>query len=144
MARFKLTLTLEDAFKRKSVRRFDVEAADFATALTNAATFASDYADIADAQILKYEVGQPFEYSDTIVAGANIDAGITLTMEINNSSKEAAVKVPSPDLAVVNADGTVNLTHTKITTLMSHFLSGFVLVSDGEVVTALKRGKLDR
>lgn len=144
MPQYKLNIQLEDAYTRRTTRRFTVDAVDQATAMTNAAAFVDDYAAFSEAEILKWSLAEETTYADAVIAGANIDEGVTLTVEINNSEKRAAIKIPAPGNSVINADGSVDLTATIVTDFIAHFTSGFVLVSDGETVTALKKGVLDK
>lgn len=142
MANFKLQIKLRDAFKRTTRRSFDVQATDEPTAMTNAAAFISDYASYTEAEVLEYSIKDSVVYTDTVDAGANKDEGITFSLE-TVSGKTAPVKIPAPIKNDLDANGNVDLAGTATSALMSHFLSGFVLVSDGETVAQVLKGTLD-
>lgn len=140
---FNMALTYVDDFQRRGTKRYELDVIDFAAALARAASLTSALADIMEADILKYTVGQEVPYTDTVVADANRDAGVTISCDLG-AGKTAAVKVPSPTMSIFNTDGTVDMTDGLITALESEFLSTDVLVSDGEVVLDFLSGKLDK
>ena len=140
---FNMALTYVDDFQRRGTKRYELDTLDFTAALARAATLATALSNIMEGDILKYTVGQEVPYTDTVVADANRDAGITLSCDLG-AGKTAAIKVPTPTMTVVNADGTVDLTDGLITALETEFLSAEVLVSDGEVVLDFLSGKLDK
>ncbi len=143
MADFAMALTYVDAFQRRGTKRYELSALDFTAALARAATLATALGNLMEGDILKYTVGQEVPYTDTVVAGANRDEGITISADLG-AGKTASIKVPTPAKSVVNADGTIDLTDALITAFETEFLSGEVLVSDGEVVLDFLTGKLDK
>lgn len=145
MPKYKLGVTLKDAYNRKTTKEYGIEAADIATASTLSAAFVSDMAVISMARVLEYRVSDVTDYTDTVDAGANVNEGLTFSLSIGGvANKSGYTKVPAPIKTVVNSDGTVDMTATAVSGFASHFLSGFVLVSDGEVVDSFNTGKLDR
>ena len=140
---YDLTFTLRDDFTRETTRSFQVDAVDFDAASTGASAFASDYAALSMASILKFVLKESTEYTDVIETDANIDEGVTFSWQ-TTPSKKAPSKVPAPIKAIFNADGSVDLTHVAVSAYASHYLGGFVLISDGETATALLSGKLDK
>ena len=143
MAQFELSISIMDVYQRRGSKRFLLEALDIATAITNAGLFATSLADVMEAEILNYSVAARVAYTDTVGANANLDEGITISCDLG-AGKRAALKIPSPKNSVLNGDGTVDLTDAAITALESHYLSGDVLISDGEIVLDFLSGKLDR
>ena len=143
MAEFLVTYSLVDAYDRSATKRFTVEAIDHATALTEAGLMAADLADLTELDILWYVVGDKVVYTDTVVAGANRDEGITLSVRKADNEK-AVIKVPGPINAVLNPDGTVDMANAAITAFVANFLSGVFRISDHEVVTDALSGKLDK
>jgi hypothetical protein len=113
------------------------------TAVSEANSLCADLAGLTGAEILSYTVAQEVTYSDAVSAGANLDAGITLSLELADG-KLAPLKVPAPLGAAINADGTVDLTSALVTDFVDNWITGNFLISDGETVTSLKSGKLDR
>jgi hypothetical protein len=142
MAEFGLSITMDDAYQRRTVRGFTIEAVDHAAALTAAGLFLADYADATGCDILWYKVAEKVVYTDTPTAESNKDAGVTISVRKADNEK-APIKIPAPEAAYLNPDGTVDLTDTIVTQLASHFLSGTIRVSDHEVVTAFLSGRLD-
>lgn len=134
---------LRDAYNRRSTKRFQISVIDHPTAVTAMADFCADLAAATEAEILEHSVALKTTYSDTADAGANLDEGITLSAELT-SGKRAVIKVPAPVKTPVNADGTVDITNAIITDLAANFTSGVFLVSDGETVSSILSGKLDR
>lgn len=143
MPTYNVSLKLRDAYKRRATLRRQVDAVDFTIAGTKAGALASAMANLMEAEILAYSVGQDTDYSDTVDTGANLDEGITITCDLG-AGKTAPLKIPSPVNGVLNADGTVDMTDVLITSLESQYIAGDVLISDGEVALGFLSGKLDR
>lgn len=143
MADFAMAMTYVDAYQRRGTKRYELSATDFTAALARAATLATALGNLMEADILKYTVGQEVPYTDTVDAGANRDEGITISADLG-AGKTAAIKVPTPVNTVINPDGTVDITDGLITAFEAEFLSGEVLVSDGETVLDFLSGKLDK
>jgi len=143
MALFQATVTLADSFDRRSTKRFEGDFADFATAQSALVLLVSDLDALSMAAVQAYSVGQKDDYAGSLVAGANLDAGITLSV-LKADNEKAVLKVPAPVLTVVNADGTVDITDALVTDYTDNWTAGTWKVSDGEEVTDLLSGKLDR
>lgn len=143
MAIFQLTIALRDAFTRRTSKRFDLEAADHATAMTNAAAFLVEFEDVTGAEVLKYSVAEAVDGADTPTALSNVDAGITIACDLG-SGKSASLKIPAPEMGFIDPDGTVDMTDIAITSLETFFTDGKVLISDGETVVDFLSGKLDK
>lgn len=145
MPEYKLSVAMRDAYTRDARKSFDVVAADYATAQTNAANFLTDLAALSMLQVLDYSLTEKTDYSDTVTALANRDEGVTFSLTIaGQPGKKAVTKLFGPEKAIFNTDGTVDLTDALVTAYFTHFLSGFVRVSDGEQVGTLESGRLDR
>jgi hypothetical protein len=143
MAIFPVSFSLVDAYGRPATKRFDVDAVDHAAAMTAAGAFAADLAGITELRILSYVVGERVTYTDTADAGANRDEGVTLSVRTADNEK-AVIKVPGPVNAIFNPDGSVDLTDGAVTAFIANYLAGTVLVDDGETVTELISGRLDK
>ena len=143
MAQFFVGVTYVDAYTRKGTKEFELSVADHATALTRAASLVGALAGIMDGKILKYSVRQDVAYSDSLTAGANKDEGISISCDLG-AGKTATLKIPAPDKSVINADGTLDLTDAAVTALESEYLSGEVVISDGETVLDFLKGTLDK
>lgn len=139
---FDVSVKMEDDYGRTTTRRFEVEEADIATALTSAASFITDLEAISKLAVIKYSVAQETPVVDSAISGANKDAGITLSVRKEDGDK-AIIRVPDPVSGVVLGDGSVDLTDTNVTDFIANWLTGNFRVSDGETVSALLSGKLD-
>lgn len=151
MTIFQVNVTLQDAYGRKTRKRFETEdisgadeGAKFITALAAAVSLMTNLGALSEADILYYSVGTEITYTDTADAGANIDEGITLVAS-KDDNKQGVLKVPAPVNSVVNADGTVDLTDALVTAYVAEFQAGGEFTfSDGEKVVALISGRLDK
>lgn len=143
MPDFQATITLRDAFTRETTKRFEGDFVDFVTAQTALVLLVSDLDALSDAQVIRYTCGQKADYAGNLVAGANLDEGISLSV-VKTDGAKATLKVPAPALSVVNADGTVDITAALVTDYVDNWITGTWYVSDGEEVDSLLSGKLDR
>ncbi len=146
MPNYALGITVKDYYKRKTARSFLITGIDFVTALANAAAFITDYEAITEGNVIEYRLAEVVPNSDSVVVGASVDAGVTFSVSISGiPNKTAAVKVPMPEPAIFQLESPmVNLANALVTAFESHFTSGVVLVSDGEVVGDFLSGKLDK
>jgi hypothetical protein len=142
MALFQASVTMQDAYTRRATKRFEGDFADFATAQTALVLLVADLDALSKMQVIGYSCGQKSDYSGSLVAEANKDAGITLSVQKDDGEK-AVLKVPAPVAAVVNADGTVDITNALVTDYVDNWITGTWLISDGENVASLLSGKLD-
>lgn len=139
---YQCSISMVDAYGRPVSKRVDINAADYATALTQAGDFVDDLQAITEAEVLAYSVATKVVYSGTLTAGANRDEGATFSVRTEDNEK-ATVKVPAPKNAIFNSDGTVDLANALVTDLFANYLGDLVLVDDGETVIALLGGRLD-
>lgn len=143
MANFPVTYTLQDDYGRVTTRSYLFVATDFAALITALGTFTTDLAAITELEILKYKASQEVTVSDAAVAGANVDTGVTFSMQLADSGK-GTVKVPGPLPSYITGGGAVDLSDAAVAAFLAHFTSGEVLISDGEVVTSVIKGTLDK
>lgn len=140
---YDVSVKLRDAYGRQSVKRYQTDEVDHATAVTAAGLFVNDLAAITEAEILEHTVSLKTIVTDTASAGANLDEGITLSVELSGN-KKGTIKVPAPVKSFVNPDGTVDIEDTLVTDFLDNWLVGNFTLSDGDTVSALLSGKLDR
>lgn len=143
MASFPVGVAFVDAYGRAATKHFEVSAADHAAAKVVAAALMVDLAGITELRILSYTVAEKVVYTDTVDAGANRDEGVTLSVRTADNEK-ASIKIPGPVNGIFNADGSVDLTDAAVTAFIANYLSGDVLVDDGETVAELISGRLDK
>lgn len=143
MAVFESTVSLQDDYGRPTTRSYRLNAADFAAAQTAMGTFITNLAAITGAEVVKYRIGAEVTVADAPTAGSNIDAGVTFSMQLADGGK-GNVKVPAPLPAYLVAGGAVDLANIEVAAFLAHFTSGEFLISDGEVVTSVIKGTLDK
>ncbi len=143
MTIYQMSVSYQDAFERRGTKRYELDAIDHPTAVTNALALADALAGIMLADILSYSVGLDVIYADSVVAGANKDTGVTISVDLGGG-KRASLKIPTPLLTLINPDGTLDMADALITTLETLFTSGKVLISDGETALDFINGKLDK
>lgn len=143
MAVFGMSLSYVDAYQRRGTKSFELEAIDYATALTNAAAFVVVLAAAMMGDILKYAVSTEVTVVDTVDALANKDEGVTISTDLGGG-KTAALKIPTPVKSYINPDGTVDMADVIITDVETFYTDGKVLISDGETVLDFLSGKLDK
>lgn len=140
---YQCAISMVDAYGRPVSKRVDISAVDYATALINASGFVDDLQAITEAEILYYTVATKVVYAGTLTAGANRDEGVTFSVRTTDNEK-AVIKVPAPKNAIFQSDGSVDLSNALVTGLMANYLGALVLVDDGETVTSLISGRLDK
>lgn len=143
MPDFVATISLQDAYARRSVKRFEGDFVDFATAETALDALIVDLDALSEAEVYSFTCGRKTGHTGSLVAGANIDSGITLSV-MKTDGEKAVLKVPAPAPAVVNGDGTVDILNALVTAYVDNWITGTWYVSDGEEVDSLLSGKLDR
>lgn len=141
---FEIAVTLIDAFSRTSTKRFentDTLVADAAISLGN---LWADFAAVSMMGALKRSIAEVAVFTQAYDAGANVDAGGTLHCRLDNG-KLYALKIPAIDPALVNGDGSIDIAAAAITDYVANFeLAGKFRVSEGNYITAIEYGELDR
>ena len=139
-----LTLTVVDGYGRRSARKFEGTATTVSQAQTDRAALQADFAAVSlcGAQMATYSVNEVI--SEAVETGANIDAGGTLHCRLNNG-KLYGLKIPAIDPQLVNSDSTIKIDNAAITAYVANFESGGAYrVSEGNYITAIEYGELDR
>ncbi len=143
MARYEVTLCLIDSFNTGSVKVYELEVADEAAAVGVADALVVQHGLISDQGILSYSIARKYPQSQAIVAGANKDAGVTMTFDLG-AGKKAPVKVQSPKLALFDANRNLILTNASVISYAALITGGDVRISDGETPLGLLKGTLDK
>lgn len=143
---FKLGISVVDDFTRVSTRSFLLEAVAFANAQTLVGTFVPAYQAVTECHVFESRLTEVDTIAGSPVAGANVDAGMSISAQLDTPGKKANIQIPNPVAAVVNADGSIDLTDVLITTLETEYTKAtpYVTASDGEKVTSFLKGTLDR
>jgi hypothetical protein len=97
---------------------------------------------IVKAQLLLPVAGCPY---GAVGAAGKISKGCTISGYVDGGDgKKASVKIPSPEAAFVNPDGTILLTG-GMATFLAHFeAAGDCFLSDGEDIESWIRGLEDK
>jgi hypothetical protein len=142
---FIISLTMIDAYSRTTTRRFETVSTTLSAAQADGVALIAALADISDAGIVKAEYAVvDASVAAAAVAGANVDVGATLHARLENS-KLYPLHVPMIMDAKLNGDGSVDLADADIVTYVAQFLTGGHLrVSEGNYVTAVEYGELDK
>lgn len=142
---YDLSVSMVDAFKRRTTRLYQINESTFLDAQGAAGAFVNDLGDITEMRILKSTLSESTPIVDIAEAGANVDRGLTVNWELATfPGKQAVSKVPSPPIDLFDSEGRLDLADARFTAWASHFLSNTVLVSDGETVAAVLGGRLDK
>lgn len=137
-------LTLRDAYNRYGSKSFEGTATTIVGAQADAAALAADLDAISLAATVKTRVADEVLIASTPEEGANIDAGATLHCRLDNG-KLYGLKIPAVDPSIVNQDGSVNIASTLLLAFVAHFQAGGEFtVSEGNLITAVEYGELDR
>jgi len=143
---YEVSFEMVDAYQRSAKKAWETVStiADETAALAAAAGLATDLGNLTELDILAYTVKQRVVYTDTVVAGANRDEGVTFQLRKADNFR-GTIGVPGPINGIFNPDGTVILTDAAVAAFISNFLvGGDFTFSDGEQAVALLRGTLDK
>ena len=145
MPEYDLSLSVVDASNRMTSKRFTSQTlADWAAAQTAANALIADFMAICEGDVLSSTLSLRTVETDTVVAGANVDEGATFAVR-KADNYNASHKVPMPVAAIRNTDGIIDITAAVVTDYFANFENGGEwTVSDGEVITALLGGTLDK
>lgn len=148
MAQEWMSLTLEDAFGRTTNIRREMQAhvllAEYQAEIAN---FIVDLEAVTDLGVVRADFVQTGLGSEsTPEAGANVDVGATFVGWAEATpGKKISTKCPGFKLALVNADGTIDLTQAELVAFLANYAdAGDFYLSDGENVADWIKGSLDR
>lgn len=139
------TVNLVDSYGRPTTKRLETETDVLATAQAAVSALLTDLAAVTDLQCLS--VGYSFKDGTQIfagVAGSNVDVGATFRLRLV-SGNVAAYKVPGFPASLVEANGSIDPADVAVAAYFDNFLAaGDFTVSDGESITEVLSGELDR
>lgn len=146
MGLWKLGMSLVDDFARVTTRSFILEAADYAAAAALVTQFAGLYQDVTELHLFETRLVDEGVIAGSPVSGANVDAGMSITAQLETANKKASIQIPAPVAAVINADGTIDVAGTEMAALLAAYTqaTNYVTASDGEVVDSFIKGVLDK
>lgn len=144
----KVSVTMIDDYGRTTKRVYEIETqVDLATYTAAVAALLVDIQAVSDLGVVRADLildGITAGYA--VTAGANVDVGATFSGLIDGGNgKKASLKLPGIKAAVVNADGTVDLTDADVIAYLANWLTaGDYMLSDGETISSWLRGTLDK
>lgn len=141
---FDISLTLQDAYSRRAVKKYNGTATTLAQAISDKDALMADVMAVSLCGCAKSTLSVDVIESEAVETAANVDSGATLHCRLSNG-KLYPFKIPAIDLDLVNSDGSVKIDNAAITALVSNFQTGGAFtVSEGNLVTAIEYGELDR
>jgi hypothetical protein len=115
-----------------------------ATAITHVSAYLTALNAVSDAGWQKQDYLAAGVITQAPVAGANRDTGATIKVTLDNG-KNYAFRVPMPKTTIINPDGSVDVGNADVLALIALFeTAGYLRVSDGNYVTAVLSGSLDK
>ena len=141
---YQVGLTLKDAYNRTTHRSFKFDDLTLAGAVINVGLFVTAYQDITELQVVESRLTDVITYAGAPVAGSNIDEGATFRAALDTPNKYASVSVPGIIAAARGPQGVIDMAHADIVTWVGFYESGLVTASDGETVTTIESGVLDK
>lgn len=139
-----ITVVMRDAYNRRTTKLVETISTTLANATTDAEAFATAMEGVSGCGVVGYTISQKAELSETVVAGSNLDAGATVHCRLDNG-KAYPFKIPAVKSGLLNADGTVKISDAAVLALFDLFEStGNLRVSEGDIVTGIEYGELDR
>ncbi len=144
MADFLQTLSFVDAYTRKTARTYFITATDFVAARVVSDLNLLAVQNLSIGAVVKDSLAEIDQIASAPAAGANVDTGGTFSMALATLGKSGSVSFPMINPSVVNGDGTINLADALVTAWTAQYVAGSILISDGEVVSAINSGTLDK
>ena len=141
------TLRVRDAYNRTKRKEVQVKSLDSAQAELDADNIQATYAAVMNGHIFSMVTSGEKVYAGAAGAGSNVDTGVTMSCQLDGRSEKAALKWPTPDPAILNPDGTVDLTNAQVIAVQDMYrdiIGQVAYLSDGESITEFLSGKLDK
>lgn len=139
------TVNLVDSYGRPTTKRLETETDVLATAQTAVTALLITLNAVTDLQCLS--VSYSLKDGTQVFAGAagsNVDVGATFRLRLADG-EIAAYKVPGFPASLVLANGSIDPAGAEVVAYFGNFLAaGDFTVSDGDVVTDILTGELDR
>lgn len=145
MPNFVATVTMIDSKNRQCTKRYETETDVLLTAQTAVAALVTDLELVTDLGV----VTVTYSVSDDALASSadpasNIDTGATFRCRLDDG-KIAAHKVPGFPLAKVGTGGAIDCADVDVVAYFDNFLlAGDFTLSDGQTITAVLTGMLDK
>lgn len=137
-------ITMVDDYGRSLTKGVETVETVIATAITDIGAYLTALNAVSDAGWQKQDYLAAGVVTQAPAAGANRDTGATIKVTLDNG-KNYAFKIPMPKAAIIEADGSVDVADADVLALIALFeTAGKLRVSDGNYVTAVLSGSLDK
>lgn len=144
-----MTINFVDTGANVTTKRFQMTAADYATAVTDAAAAIAEWESVTDAEIEAYTIQEVFtEDSPVLPAAVEIENQALITVGIvGEPLKSATLTIPAPSVGIMTStvgDGynTVDVSDADFVAWLAMFSTGgLFLISDGEVAGGSPKGR---
>lgn len=142
-----VTLTIEDAYSRTKQKRVEMVTTDPAQSELDGIAIGAVYQGVMEG-IIRYTdtVGRQ-SYAGPVPAGVNIDTGVTCSVQLDGRPEKASLKWPTPLPSLFLPDGTLNVADAAVVAVQDMYgtgLGGIARLSDGEAISSIISGKLDK
>ena len=144
MPLYKVGLTLKDAYNRTTKRSFQMDDLNLAAAQVNLALWVVAYQNATKLQLLESRLTEVITFAGAPGAGSNIDEGATFRAALDTPNKYASVQVPAVIDAARGPNGVIDMANAAIVAWAAFYASGLITASDGETVTVIESGILDK
>jgi hypothetical protein len=143
-----VTLLLRDSYGRDVHKRVQVDEttlADAVDAISGVGGYLTALAAVTDMSFVEanYVYAQDVTGAFDGTADSNADVGATFKVALLQGGN-ASHKIPGFPASLVNGDGGITVTGTEVAAYFEHFTSGSLRLSDGEAISAVVKGKLDK
>lgn len=137
-------ITLVDDYGRSQGKAVETVDTVIATAITHVTAYLAALLAVSDAGWQKQDYLADGVLTQAPTAGANRDTGATIKVTLDNG-KNYPFRIPMPKAAIINPDGSVDVGDADVLALIALFeTAGYLRVSDGNFVTAVLSGSLDK
>lgn len=137
-------ITMVDDYGRSQSKGVETVDTVIATAITHVTAYLSALNVVSDAGWQKQDYLADGVITEAPTAGANRDTGATIKVTLDNG-KNYPFRIPMPKAAIINPDGSVDVGDADVLALIALFeTAGFLRVSDGNYITAVLSGSLDK
>ena len=137
-------ITMVDDYGRSLTKGVETLDTVIATAMTHVTAYLTALNLVSDAGWQKQDYLAAGVITQAPTAGANRDVGATIKVTLDNG-KNYPFRIPMPKAAIINADGSVDVADADLLALIALFeTAGYLRVSDGNYITAVLSGALDK
>jgi hypothetical protein len=144
-----VTLLFRDHWNRETSKRYELNVTLLADAIDAVSGVGGLLTSLNAVTNLQY-VEASFQQKDATGAFAgsadtlnNRDIGATFTVMCANG-KKAAVKIPGFIGTLANDDGSIDVSGSEVAAFFAHFITGDFKVSDGQAITTVLKGSMDK